>query len=90
VAILEKQPGQEANRKRKATNQNETTTKRMKQVHIIESGTTGQHLHQLWKSIKGSKDILFLIRRLEPGKSIADWPLVQVDLDETDPNKQRR
>jgi hypothetical protein len=53
-------------------------------VLIIETETMGQQLHRLWKNIKKSKDKLFFIWRLEHGKSVADWHLVQVDLDETD------
>jgi hypothetical protein len=61
-----------------------------KTVQLIDTETTGQQLQKLWKNIRNSKDKLFFIRRLEPGKTIADWHLVQVDLDETNPKQAKK
>jgi hypothetical protein len=81
----------EDNRKRKAaTDQQESNRKRQKKVQLIDTETTGQQMQKLWRSIKKSRDKLFFIRRLEPGKTTADWHLVQVDLDETDPIQAKK
>jgi hypothetical protein len=57
---------------------------------LIEAETTGQQLQRLWKKVKKSKDKLFFIQPLEPGKTIADWHLVQVDLDKTGPIQAKK
>jgi hypothetical protein len=44
----------------------------------------------LWTEINTSADKLFFIKKQEPGKHSTDWHLVQVDLDETDPQRAKR
>jgi hypothetical protein len=47
-------------------------------------------MKELWTEITNSTYKLFFVKRQEPGKRLADWHLLQVNLDETDPQKAKR
>lgn len=53
--------------------------------NVVESVTTAVVLRNLWRRVRASKDKLFFIKRQLYGEQQARWYLVQVDLDETDP-----
>ena len=61
-----------------------------KRVKLIETHNTKEYLKELWTEITLSTDKLFFLQRREPGKQQADWHLIQIDLDETDPQKAKQ
>jgi chemotaxis protein histidine kinase CheA len=59
-----------------------TPDKRIKRHNIK---TTTGYLSTLWKDIQNSRDKMFFIQRHETSRPRAEWHLVQIDLDETNP-----
>jgi hypothetical protein len=74
-------------KRQRQSNPAPTPTKRVK---IIENKTPAEYLRELWKEINASTDKLFFIKRQDPGNQQADWHLIQIDEDETDPQKAKR
>jgi hypothetical protein len=75
------------NKRRRDTEPAPTQKKRVK---LIEHKTPKEYLRELWTEINESTDKLFFIKRQDPGNQQKDWHLIQIDEDETDPQKAKR
>jgi hypothetical protein len=77
-------------KEQKRTRESETAPTPRKRVKIIAHKTTKEYLKELWNEIQASTDKLFFIKRQDPRTQQTEWHLIQIDPDETDPQKAKR
>jgi hypothetical protein len=86
---------QQSGEKHRGNNRNDEARQRQppmprKRVKLIKNKNTKDYLRELWKDINTSTNKCFFIKCQNPGKQQADWHLLQIDLDETDPLKVKQ
>jgi hypothetical protein len=69
----------------KRAREEEEVTTPDKRIKLHEIKTSWRYLSILWKDVERLRDKLFFIKRHETGRPRAEWHLVQIDLEETNP-----